>query len=1042
MDSPSPSIPLAELIGHAAWARSLARSLVSDAARADDLAQDALVTALEAPPRHAENLRGWLASVMRRRARAQSRRERVRAGVEAEARTPAEATAPDAAAAEGEQRRRLAALVQALEEPYRSTLLMRYWHGLEPGEIARRLGTPAGTVRWRLKVALERLREDLDRDERGGRRAWVLALLPLASRDSAPAAATAVPGIVALAATAAATVALVVVWRVAGEASSASNATLAAQPAALAPVVDGPSPGSGPTRAPAEAPARTNAAALAAVAPSQGLRVEARAVDASGRPVAGARLALARSSAGPGVSAAGGADGRVTLELPVDGPVPTRALAFVLRAPGRAALVLEGAPADGLIQLGQVALDPGGTLVGRVLDAQGEALPHAWVQARAEHDPWGDEERLGFLRSRGRPATRLFPRGAVADERGHFELEGLGLGAWRIAAGARDAWPVLGPVVRVEAGVEREVEALRVEPLPPERCLRGRVLDGQDRPVAGARVQFEGRGALGATSFSERCDDQGAFVVVFPAGIEVADLTAHDPLRSGRLARRAAVEVGSHGLELRLAEPETMRVRVLARGPDGFPARGWSARALRAEDSGSNALDPGVETHPDGSRTLALPRVRFELEFTAPGMQSRRVGPFEPDALPERIEVDLAPELGLRGRVTAGGEPAVGARVSVWRQTTGTSRLGDFDVRVTPQPLLEAEVDGDGAFELQVPAGNGGRDVRTGRSSSGFGGYGEMPAHLLQGRDMPRRVYVRVELDGFAPLEVGPLDPERNGEFDVGELALTLGGTLEGRVLSGDGVDVAGARVVASRGDARPREQVVGDDGRFRFEHLTPGPWEVRLVEPSALATASVSFSSFSGAEDAGPSEIPSNCTVEEGGTTSFELVRVAVPSELNQSVFLDGRIPVGAPVWWSPADEALDAAVPEDAARVEASSVARLRREQPGEARLALELEGLDLRLYGERRLLRGEQTDTLGLASATLDVLGAPTDDLWLVCVTKGAWGLRRIEGELRGLRVPSGSARAVRFAPGEVPGRAGGTTLVEVQVPPGGRAELRLP
>src|SRR6187402_894318 len=191
MSTSNPSISLDELLGHAGWARSLARSLVSDAAGADDLVQDALVTALKAPPRHRANLRGWLASVMRNAARERARRERARPAVKDRAQLHVQELAPDALAAEREERGRLARLVRALEEPYRSTVLMRYWHGLEPTEIARQLGVPAGTVRWRLKTALDGLREDLERESRSERRDWVLALLPLASRDGGTAAAPA-----------------------------------------------------------------------------------------------------------------------------------------------------------------------------------------------------------------------------------------------------------------------------------------------------------------------------------------------------------------------------------------------------------------------------------------------------------------------------------------------------------------------------------------------------------------------------------------------------------------------------------------------------------------------------------------------------------------------------------------------------------------------------------------------------------------------------------------------------------------------------------
>ena len=48
--------------------------------------------------------------------------------------------------------------VLELDEPFRSTLLLRYVEGRSAADIARRQGVPAGTVRWRLKAALDDVR--------------------------------------------------------------------------------------------------------------------------------------------------------------------------------------------------------------------------------------------------------------------------------------------------------------------------------------------------------------------------------------------------------------------------------------------------------------------------------------------------------------------------------------------------------------------------------------------------------------------------------------------------------------------------------------------------------------------------------------------------------------------------------------------------------------------------------------------------------------------------------------------------------------------
>jgi DNA-directed RNA polymerase specialized sigma24 family protein len=56
------------LLDHDDFLRALARSLVADAARADDVVQQTYAAALASPtggPRQASSLRAWLASVVR-----------------------------------------------------------------------------------------------------------------------------------------------------------------------------------------------------------------------------------------------------------------------------------------------------------------------------------------------------------------------------------------------------------------------------------------------------------------------------------------------------------------------------------------------------------------------------------------------------------------------------------------------------------------------------------------------------------------------------------------------------------------------------------------------------------------------------------------------------------------------------------------------------------------------------------------------------------------------------------------------------------------
>src|SRR6185436_439694 len=76
--------------------------------------------------------------------------------------------------------RRLVEEVHALEEPYRSAILLRFLRGQSPAEIARELAVPVKTVRTRIERGLAKLRERLDRDHGSGhgadRAAWLVVL--------------------------------------------------------------------------------------------------------------------------------------------------------------------------------------------------------------------------------------------------------------------------------------------------------------------------------------------------------------------------------------------------------------------------------------------------------------------------------------------------------------------------------------------------------------------------------------------------------------------------------------------------------------------------------------------------------------------------------------------------------------------------------------------------------------------------------------------------------------------------------------------------
>jgi RNA polymerase sigma factor (sigma-70 family) len=166
-----------DLRAHASWLRRLAGALVAESSEADDLVQETWLAALEQRPDARQPLRPWLGSVARNLWR-MGRRASSRADQRLLALPDQERVAgADDLIARAEAQRELADVVLALAEPYRSTILLRYHEGLSSAAIADRSGTPAGTVRWRLKEGLERVRKQLD--ERHGGSDWRFSLLLL-----------------------------------------------------------------------------------------------------------------------------------------------------------------------------------------------------------------------------------------------------------------------------------------------------------------------------------------------------------------------------------------------------------------------------------------------------------------------------------------------------------------------------------------------------------------------------------------------------------------------------------------------------------------------------------------------------------------------------------------------------------------------------------------------------------------------------------------------------------------------------------------------
>ena len=151
---------------HWPWAYRAAYLVVHDTAAAEDIAQEAFLSAIRSLQRlDRRRLFGpWLNRIVVNRAidwaRARALRRETAAEFEAEAAT-VEPAPPEAGSSVYSDE--LLTALRELSPEHRAVVVLRYLLDYTPGEIAETLGLPRGTVNSRLRRALDRLAGKLGR---------------------------------------------------------------------------------------------------------------------------------------------------------------------------------------------------------------------------------------------------------------------------------------------------------------------------------------------------------------------------------------------------------------------------------------------------------------------------------------------------------------------------------------------------------------------------------------------------------------------------------------------------------------------------------------------------------------------------------------------------------------------------------------------------------------------------------------------------------------------------------------------------------------
>jgi RNA polymerase sigma-70 factor (ECF subfamily) len=852
-----------KLLAEARWASHLARSLVRDDAAAQDVVQSALVAALESAPGVEGRLRPWLARVVRNFA-AQSRRSEAHRSEREQVSARAERSPSAAETAERlESQRVLVEALEALEEPYRTTVTLRYLEGLSAAQIARRERIPAGTVRWRLKEGLDRLRARLDKRFQGGRGSWALALLPILKRPPLGAAAAAsasgvLEGVLLMntmlkvGIAAAVLVAAMIGIRFAvdhggsGRASTVQTTKDEHAPALDASDVDH-------RNALADAPstsARATAAVALASAPTSDqaaaeppTRLHARCVDPAGSPLNGAKVVV------QGSSALSSNDGTVTMDVAPSDDVERTPL--VVSLAGRAtrfdtAQIERGKTAE----LGDLVLQPGGSVAGIVVGPDGQ--PVAGAKVLVSEPELG--ERLDLLRRKGPFLSDSAPPvpTAVTGADGAFLVDGVPARTVRVWAGSDATRYACTDPIEIAAGEARTGIRLALEPLAADDVIEGVVLDPDGAPVYFANVLASWKGKFSSGSDGVATDANGRFRIRLREKVTL-DMKLRDPMRRWADVVRPGVRPGEPGVVLQFVRGREFDLIV----SDEKGAVTTFSTLFRSADGRGVLSNSGPQDHEGGRVRLRVQAEAFLVEILAPGHARGRVGPVDPANVPASIDCKLERIPGVRGRVLAHGRPLPGATVRVHALAPGDRSVisNGFSTRLDPRVVDSAHTDEQGRFDLTV------RDAGT---------------------------YALVaESEGLATTELSPIElvPQKGAEGL--EVSMSEGGSIEGHVLVPSGRNPAGTIVGVSRGDGTPRTVRADANGGYRFDRLMPGRWLV--VRAQGEVSAGNQTTNFIAKDQA--SEPGWSCSVSEGEVTRYDLdLRSELPCGLVAKVAFGDR--------------------------------------------------------------------------------------------------------------------------------------------------------
>jgi hypothetical protein len=443
---------------------------------------------------------------------------------------------------------------------------------------------------------------------------------------------------------------------------------------------------------------------------------------------------------------------------------------------GRKSGAIPGRPAD-------LYLFPGATLSGTVWGPGGARVAGAVV--RAEPDT---------------PAWRASLPPVVSDAQGHYQIDGLDAGNYRLVARHKDFAPGLVVAVAIERGGDAQADIA----LDKGSRLAGRLVAGPQQAVAGRVTiqEIDGQPAPQALRDVLRAETgaDGRFrMEMLPAGGHVLGVTA-----PGYAPKRVEANVPPGGGDVDLGDVELetgLAIRGRVRDGAGQPIAAANITGYRARSMAGPYPVQSI-SEADGSFVLAgLQPGSYRVNAAAPGYAGAD-RPIEAGA--EKVELVLSPAGSISGAVVDDAGRPVEA----------------FRVNASP---ARREADPPGTM-IMGP-----------RNKIGTGTEGRF---LLE--DLAEGTYVvAASAPGQSSANVSGVKVSPGSTTDAGTIRLSAGGTVKGTVADAAGAPVAGA-VIAVRGPGRDYGSIgagpqgVSDPaGAFEVTGVPPGTVDVSASHPN-----------------------------------------------------------------------------------------------------------------------------------------------------------------------------------------------------------------